>query len=215
MQPITVTKNLIAASTTGIATFSSAGALSAINSSDLGTARRIVVWGSTSVATTFRITGTSETGTPIGETITGSSIGAEVATTQDFRTVTGIAIGSTAITSTAGYIGTNTKGGTPWKVVDTWREPVALGFNVTTTTTGIIASLEYTQDYPAYNVQAGTWAGNATLTGPVPTISTACSSVTAATNGTFAPVPVAAWRVTLTSTSSGAGTVNATVIQSG
>ena len=214
MQPVYVSKNLIAASSTGIGTISSAGVVSTLNSSSLGTGRRIAVWGSTSVATTFQITGTSEFGSVISETITGSSIGTEVATTQDFLTVTAVTPGSTAITSTTGYIGTNTQGGTPWQVVDTWRNPTGLGFNVTPTTTGIVASLEVTMDYPSYNRQTSLWAGNNTLTGPRPTISTACSSVTAATNGNIA-YPLAAWRITLTSTSSGAGTVNATVIQSG
>jgi len=214
MQPIYVSKNLIAASSTGIGTISSAGVVSTLNSSSLGTGRRIGIWGSTSVATTFRIVGTSEFGAVISETITGSTIGGEVATTQDFLTVTAVTPGSTAITSTTGYIGTTTQGGTPWQSVDAWRDPIEFGFNVTPTTTGILASLEVTMDYPTYSVQTGLWGGNNTLTGPRPTISTACSSVTAATNGNIG-YPIAAWRITLTSTSSGAGTVNATVIQSG
>lgn len=213
MQPIYVTKNLIAASSAGIGSFSSAGAVGTLNSSSLGTGRRIIVWGSTSVATTFKITGTSESGTIISETITGSSVGSAVATTQDFLTVTAVTPGSTAITSTAGYIGTNTQGGTPWQVVDDYRNPINLGFNVTPTTTAVTVSLEYTFQYPSY--VNGAWIGAGTsVSGPVPFISTACSSVTAATNG-YVNFPVAAWRITLTSSSSSAGSAHGSVIQSG
>ena len=212
MQPIVVTKNLIAASSGGIATFSSAATTITVNSSSLGTARRIVVWGSTSVATTFTITGTNGEGLPLSEVITGSSVGTAVATTQDFLTVTSVTAAA-GVTSTAGYVGTNTQGGTPWKVIDTWLNPVNVGFNVTPTTTGVVASLEVAMDYPSYST-ASKWAGQNPTTGPAATISTACSSVTSATNGSIS-YPFAAWRVTLTSSSSGAGSVNATVIQSG
>ena len=212
MQPIIVTKNISAASSAGIGTFSSAETSVTVNSSSLGTARRIIVWGSTSVATTFTITGTNGAGLPLSEVITGSSVGAAVATTQDFLTVTSVTLAS-VVASTAGYVGTNTQGGTPWKIIDTWRDPINVGFNVTPTSTSVIASLEVTMDYPSYSTASG-WEGQNPLTGPAATISTACSSVTSATNGSI-NYPFAAWRVTLTSTSSGAGSVNATVIQSG
>jgi len=212
MQPIYVTKNLIAASSTGIGTFSSAATSITVNTSNLGTARRIIVWGSSSVATTFTIVGTNGEGLPLSEVITGSSIGSAVATTQDFLTVTSVTAAA-GVASTAGYIGTNNQGGTPWKVIDTWRDPINVGFNVTPTSTSVIASFEVTMDYPSYSTATG-WAGRNPNSGPVATISTACSSVTSDTNGSIS-YPFAAWRVTLTSTSSGAGSVNATVIQSG
>jgi len=212
MQPIVVTKNLSAASSAGIGTFSSAETSVTVNSSSLGTARRIVVWGSTSVATTFTIVGTNGVGLPISEVITGSSVGAAVATTQDFLTVTSVTLGA-VVASTAGYVGTNTQGGTQWQIIDTWRNPINVGFNVTPTSTSVVASLEYTMDYPSYST-ASKWAGQNPNSGPVAVVSTACSSVTSATNGSIS-FPFAAWRVTLTSTSSGAGSVNATIVQSG
>lgn len=211
MQPVVVSKNLIAASSTGLGTFSSAGTVT-LNTSSVGTGRRIIIWGSTGTGTSIRIVGTNEFGTPIGETISGSSIGTAVATTQDFLTLTSVSVTGT-INSTTGYIGTNTQGGTPWQAVNSYVTPINLGFNVTPTTTAVIASLEYTFDYPAYSSVAF-WNAPNPLVGPPAFISTACSSVTAAANGNI-NIPVSAWRITLTSTSSGAGSANATVLQAG
>lgn len=213
MQPVYVSKNISAASSAGVASFTSAGAIT-LNTSDLGTARRIIVWGSTSVAATFTIYGSDETGTPLSETVVGSTTGAVVTTTQDFRIVSSVAISGT-ITATGGYIGTSTQGGTPWQVVDTTRNPIGLSFDVRPTSTSVVVSLEYSPDYPAYNPQNRNWPQSANQSnGPYPTISTACSSVTAVTIGSIS-TPIAAWRLTLTSSSSGSGTAIALVTQSG
>lgn len=208
--PTYITKNLIAASSAGIASVTSAAVVT-LNTSSLGTARRIVVWGSTSVSGTWTITGTNATGLPLSETVSGSTTGAAVATTQDFLTVT--AVSAPTFVSTNGYVGTNTQGGTSWNPIKSWANPVNVGFNVTPTTSSVIASLEYTMDYPSYSTVSG-WSGQNPTTGPAATISTACSSVTAATAGNIG-FPFAAWRVTLTSSSSGSGSVNASVLQSG
>jgi hypothetical protein len=213
MLPIYVSKNLIAASSTGVAAVSSGGVVT-LNTSSLGTGRRLIVWGSTSVAGTWTITGLSETGTTISETVSGSTTGAAVATTQDFISVTSIV--SPTFTSTQGYVGTNTQGGTPWKGLDTNRNPINVGFllGLTSTANSMGLSFEYTMDAPIYNVQAAHWDNPNTTVGPQATISSLGSTVASNTLGSIT-TPITAWRETLTSTSSGAGSGYATVLQSG
>ena len=218
MQPIRVTKVLAAASTTGLGSFSSAGVVT-LNTSNMDTARRVIVWGSTAVDSTILITGTNQFGTVISESVYGSSItGTAVATTQDLLIVTSVVVTTGGVTSTTGYIGTSTNGGTPWAVIDNTRQYPNLSFQLSPTTTGIQASLEYTFDYIQYpwtNPTSTSTGTNMYRSGaPFPVISSLGSSVAALTQGNLTINPTA-WRVTLSSSATGAGTIVATVIQSG
>lgn len=221
--PIYVSKNLIAASSTGIGTLSSASpGVATLNSSSLGTQRRVTIWstGATLASASFTVTGTREGGGVFSETITGPTSNAAVTTTQDFLTVTSVAA-SSVIANTA-TIGTNTQGGTAWKPANLHVTPQQLGCQLTLSSTAILVSVEYTMDDPTLCGQAAVAGGSAIPFNAVPvaTTSTAFSSVAANTWGLInvagtQSLPIGWWRVTLTSTSSAAGTVNAGVIQAG
>lgn len=213
MQPIYVTKNIAAASSTGVGSFSSGGTIT-LSCATLDTGRRIILWGSTSVAGNITIYGLSEAGTPISETLVGSTIGSVVTSVQDYIKINALSLPSAGFASTTGYLGTSSQGGTPWQAVDTNRSPVNVGFTLTPTTSAIVASFEYTTEAPIYLSPQARWQNPNSVTGPQPTVSSLGSSVTAAAYGAIT-TPIAAWRVTLTSTSTGAGTINAAVVQSG
>lgn len=215
MLPVYITKNLAAASSTGIGTFSSAGVVT-LPTVTQATGRRIIVWGSSALGASVTLTGLSETGGIIAETVTSSTTpGTAVATTQDFTRVTAVTV-SCGVASTTAYLGTNTQGGTPWYVVDTYDNPVNIAFllDITSPSTVVAASFEYTFDYPSYDPNTRSWAGLTPAAGPRAVISSLGSSVTADANGVITS-PITAWRVTVTSTSSAAGSVGATVVQSG
>ncbi len=216
MQPIRVTKTLAAASSTGLGSFSSAGVVT-LNTSKLDTARRIIVWGSTAVDNTILITGTNQYGTVISEAVFGSTVtGTAVATTQDFLSVTSVTMSTAGVTSTTGYIGTSTNGGTAWVPIDNTRPYPNLSFQISPDSTGTQTSLEYTFDniqYPWTNVTSTSTGTNMWRSGaPYPVISSLGSSAAALTQGLLILNPTA-WRITMSS--SGSGTVTATVIQSG
>lgn len=214
MFPTYLTKSLATGSSTGVGTFSSAGVVTLGAGTSFTTGRRVLIWGSSALGATIKITGTSEGGTIISESVASSTaVGGTAETIQDFGSVTAITV-SCGIASTAGYIGTSSRGGTPWVVVDTTRNPINVEFSLTPSSTAIVASLEYTLDYPSYDVQLGEWNAANSTSGPVARVSSLGSSVVANTIGLINS-PVAAVRVTLTSSSSAAGTINATVIQSG
>lgn len=214
MQTQLVTKFLPTGSSTGVGSFSS-GAVLTGGTATFTTARRLIVWGSSALGATITITGTSEGGGKISEVVASSTtVGATVQTVQDFMSVTAVTI-SCAVASTAGYIGTSSQGGTAWQLVDTMKNPINMFFYVRPTSTTVTVTLEYTNDYPSYNVQAGIWDLSANSTaGPAPIASTV---VTALASAGFEArtTPFTAWRLTLTSSSSGSGTVAATVVQSG
>lgn len=221
MQPIRLTKVLAAASSTGIGTFSSAGVVS-LNTAGgvvLDTGRRIAVWGTTSIETTILITGTNETGEVISELVFGASAtGSITETTQDFKSVTAVSVSTAGVTSTAGYIGTSSHGGTPWKLIDNWRNPSFINFQLDPGSTTILGSFEYTfgaLTYPWINPTSTSSGTNTWRSGaPYPVISSLGSSVSATTQANLNLGPHAV-RITLTSSSSAAGTLAATVIQSG
>jgi hypothetical protein len=228
MQPIRILpKSLATASSTCYGVFSSAAgsigpgsSLSTFNSSlVLDTARRIIVWGSTSVATPITITGLSETGQTISETIFGSTTtNVATETTQDFIQVTQVSISTAGVTSTGWYVGTSSHGGTPWKQIDNTRSYPYVSFYLNPSSSQVLASFEYTFDdiltYPWINATSTSTGVNWRSGAPYPVISSLGSSVSSGTNGflNFAPN---AWRVTMTSSAAGAGIVTATVIQSG
>jgi hypothetical protein len=238
--PQYVQKLLIAASSTGLGTLSTA-AVATINSSVLDTQRRITAWttGATSTSATITIIGTREGGTPVRETITGPTSNAAVATTQDFLSITSVSASS--VLGSVITFGTNTSGGTQWKPINTHTTPIQVGCYLTLSSTSIIASMEITMDDPTTAFYAGSGGSGPSVAGGlvaaggqaipynVPPAVINCvgfSSVQANTFGalgitssaTAAPgfqVPFWGWRLTLTSSSSTAGNVNAAVIQAG
>lgn len=225
MNPQYLQKSLIAASSTGIGTLSSASpGVATLNTSALDTQRRITIWstGATLASASFTVTGTREGGGPVKETVTGPTSNAAVTTTQDFLTVTSVSASSVIANQVT--FGTNTQGGTSWKPANLHITPQEIGCALTfsSTANSLTASMEYTFDDP-------TLCGAAAVPGgqqipfdavPISMISTAFSSATGNTWGRLnvagaQSVPIGWWRMTLTSSSSGAGNVSAAVIQAG
>lgn len=214
MLPINVSKYLPTGSTNAVGTFSSAGVVTLGTGATFTTGRRVIVVGSSALGATVKITGLSESGTPISESVASSTTpGTAVQTTQDFLSVTAVTV-SCAQASTTGFIGTSSQGSTPWYISDLTRNPINFEFYVRPTSTGVTATLEYTFDYPSYDVQGGLWNTQNSTAGPIAIASTVITALATAgfENKT---IPLAAWRIVLTSSSSAAGGVAGTVIQSG
>src|SRR6185437_8220952 len=152
MLPIRLSKSLTAASANAIAlsqSLASAGNLTLNGASASGgvatldTQRRVLVTSAgNDSGITFTVTGASESGTPISQTLTGANAGTAV-TTLDFLTVTQVSVsGATASTVT---VGTNTVGSTPWKM-QAW-ELASQNLQFSTTVSGTINySIEVTPD---------------------------------------------------------------------
>lgn len=227
---IEVTKTLAAASSTGIGTISSASpAVATLNTSSLDTGRRISIWstGSTLAGFTFTVIGIREGGGPMRETITGPTSNVAVATTQDFLSVSSILPSSSPLTNVA-TVGTNTQGGTVWQSVNVFTNPVQLGANLTfsSTANGTLASIEVTGDNPFQDPNGYVPGGipNDLEVVPISFTSTAFSSVSGNTweslnivgPGSGQMVPIRAWRLTITSSSTSATTtVNVDALQAG
>lgn len=235
MNPVYVTKSLVTASSTGIASISSGQSSAAsLNSSQLDTQRRITIWASSLGVTTasFTITGTQEGGGSIYEVLTGPSSIAPAVTIQDYLTVTSV-VASSALQSQV-VVGTNTQGSTPWQSVNVHITPVMVGGYMHFSSTGnnMIGSIELTMDNPFVAnlpVSPGGFlplhraTHGASMAPFTAWISTAFSSMTSdnwdpinvagALNGNL--MPIYAWRLLLTSTSSTAGDVDVRAIQAG
>lgn len=247
MGQIYISKALTASSSNTLGSFSTAtvtaytsgagatiGTSSGATATTLDTARRIIVWSSAAASDGLRITitGLSESGATISETIVGSSAAGSVkTTTQDFLSITSVSFSSQNTLGAAIHFGTNTQGGTPWKIIDQGTpEPLnfsmALTFNSTISTT--LANLEVTLDDPTNTIPAPPRFLSTAPTVQVPftpvsfiqafTGSTALSTANAAqTAPAFGTITsnIAAWRLTLTSSSSTAGGLQATAMQYG
>lgn len=159
------------------------GSLATAGVATLDAARRVLLTsGGDDHLITFTVTGTNSAGNPLTETVTGTNA-STVATTQDFKTVTGIThTGSVAGTLTAG---TNGVGSSPWFIVDRDVNPVNIGIGVVVSGT-INFTVEYTYDDP-----------NAPYTGTFPTVFpiTALATKTANTDSSIA-FPIFALRLT-------------------
>lgn len=223
--PVYLSKNLVAASSTGIGIISSAGVVT-LNTSKFDTQRRVTIWstGATLASATFTVVGTREGAGIVTETITGVTSNAAVATTQDYLSVTAVSV-SSVITNQA-TLGTNTQGGTPWQSVNLHITPVQIGGAIvfTSTANGVIGQIDLTMDNPFLAPPAQVPGGLPYPINAPPAVftSTAFSSATNSNDidgvnviGTGLLVPITAWRLTITSSSSGAGTVNFTAIQAG
>jgi hypothetical protein len=210
-----VTKVLAAASSTSIASISTAGGGTiTLSCATLDTARRISVFSASLSPTSYVITGLNQYGKQITETVIPSTTVVSVGTTtQDFLKVTAITISSVLSTSGGLLVGTSTIGGTPWTPVDTTRNPPFVSFQLTPSSSQTQTSFEYTQSYPNYDPVAGAWVGSSN--GPQPTISSLGSS--AAGPGTtqgYINFPIVAWRLTFASTVTTATTAG-TIMQVG
>lgn len=205
-----VTKSLLAASSTSIGSFSSAGVMT-LSCAVLDTPRRIVIAGTSGLGTAATITGLTYGNQVITESVVTSSIpGGTVQTTQDFIKVTSISLSSNpALTSSqGGIIGTSSQGGTPWFQVDTNQNPFNLMFSLTPASSQTQTSFEWTMDDPVYNPATGLWVGCAfSSRGPQPQVSSLGSSVIGPTTTNSAlNTPIIAWRITFSSSgSSGTG----------
>lgn len=219
MQPIYVSKTLTAASSNGLGSVSTAAtSVVTVNSSLLDTGRRLVFYSTGDASSlTLTFTGNGEgRGATFSEAVVGSTAAGIAATTlSDFTQLTAVAISSNA--NIPILIGTSSVGGTSWKVVDysIRSNPAALGAGLTfsSSAAGLTASIEMTMDdvtgaYPSPNFT-------------VPRVFTSTSHVVNASTNSWGVVnndintivPIAGWRLTITS--SGTGTVYATVLQSG
>lgn len=240
MSQVYLTKTITASSSNTLGSYSTAtttvytsGATVTTTGVALDTARRIIVWSSAAASDGLLITltGTSESGATISEILTGSSAaGSTKVTTQDFLTVTSVSFSSQNPLGAIIHVGTNTQAGTPWKMFDqnieTFNFSAQISFNSTISTT--LANLELTNDDPTNTVKAPARFLSTSPTVQVPftpsafitsqtgstALSTANASQTAPAAGTITNV-AAAWRITLTSSSSTAGSLQATGLQLG
>lgn len=209
MQPLYVQKNLIAASSTGIGTLSSASpGVATLNTSNLDTQRRISIFstGVTLASATFTVTGTREGGGVIRETLTGPTSNAAVSTTLDFLSVTAVSA-SSVIANTATF-GTNSIGSSPWKIMSWHIAEFMIGIAVITGSSLPNYTVEYTYEDPM-----GIYPSLSTAAGPTPFSVAQLSSATGTQDSNIV-VPVAAVRLTLNSNSS-AGNTTMVLLQSG
>lgn len=224
MQPIYVSKSLVTASTNIVGSVSTAAtSVVTVNSSNmpLDTQRRIVFSSTAADTSTLRltITGTREGGGVFSETVAGSTAGAGTAatTTSDFLTVTAISVSSNA--NVPILVGTSSVGGTAWKLTNWHVEPpMQIGGALTFSSSGngMTGVIDLTMDDPTRTYPNPLFA--------VPTIFNSTTHLgVAGSSNTWGILnadannltPVAAWRLTITSSSSSAGTVSATIMQAG
>lgn len=221
-RPIYLTKRLNAASSnvlgtvtaqTSISTF----AISLLSSITLDTPRRIQFASSVNVssAITFILTGVIEGGGIKTEQFY-SSTGAAI-TTLDYQQVNSVSISSaTGIPFT---IGTNNTGGTRWCVVDqVLGGPLSGNITFSSSSNSMTGSLEWTMDDPIGNYPIVTPLNQ--FPQPTVLVSSILAGVTGNTDGIInvdgqIPIPAYAYRLTITSSSSTAGQVWATVLQQG
>lgn len=220
MQPIYVSKNLAAASSNGIGSVSTAvPSVVTLNTSALDTGRRIVFYSTADASTlslTFTGIGESRTAS-FSETVAGSTAnGVAATTTSDFTQLSAVSISSNA--NIPILIGTSSVGGTQWHLANWQIAPMEhCGYlHFSTSANGMQARYDVTLDDP-------------TRTYPNPYLSVPIVFNSTSPVGTFTSTdaignicvdgsvmsPFAAWRLTITSSSSGAGTVYGTVIQAG
>jgi hypothetical protein len=203
--PVVHTKTLAAASANNICasqTPAGAGALTINGSAATGgvatldTQRRVLVTtAGAESGKTMVISGTTESGTAISETVALPNAGT-VATTKDFLTVTSAVISAAAAAGIT--IGTNASGSTPWRNANTHLTPFALQIN-----SGISGSVTYSIET--------TQSDYLTLATTVVVDATSVAGTSAASTLTVS-APVRAWRTTVTA---GTGTVTTGGIQAG
>lgn len=156
------------------------------------------------------IKGTQDGGNTITETISGSTATntPATATLQDFLTVTSISVSS--VPNQPLYFQTNSNGGTSWVPVNTCVTPTNIGFNLTysSTTTPLTGWIEYSYDNPPGQ---GTQNTLSSFSHPYPIVSTALSTAANTATAGVCQLPIACWRMTITSTSTAATTTTSSL----
>jgi hypothetical protein len=242
-QQVTLTKSLVASSSLALGLFSSAattlytsGSSAAVGTSTgsvataLDTGRRIAVWSTAADMSGLLITlsGLTSGNDALVETVVGATASGLVRETkQDFAVVNSVAFSSQNPIAAALHIATSSHGGTPWITTNTWADPFDLSAQITLSATGNSMSANFecclddiTQTVPQQVRTVSSTPATVIPWFPLPFISQVPGStfistaIDAVTLGNI-PTPIAAWRVTLTSSSSTAGTMGVTVLQSG
>jgi hypothetical protein len=223
-QPVYVTKQILVPQSTNIVgSVSSGTAIGTVNSSNmpLDTQRRIVFLSTAADTSSLKLTivGTQQGGGRISEIVQGSTAGASTTATtrQDFLTVTSITASSLA--NVAILVGTSSVAGSPWVMANWWVTPPALSATAVLNSSGATATWEFTLDDPTE-----TYYPNPNITAPSVFASTGIAAATGSSGATLGSTAtttmgaisfaVAAWRMTLTSSSS-TYALNATVLQAG
>lgn len=240
-QPITLNKSITTSSSGMLGWFSSgtvlytSGSSAAIGTSSgsvatlLDTGRRISVWSSAAASDSLivTITGVSDGGDVVTESILGSSAAGAVRTTQqDFQSITSITFSSSL--NVRMNIATSSQAGTPWITTNSWANPFDLTAIITLTSTANSAKANFECTLEDIT-QIGVQGPNKLLSSsnprvvpwyPTPFISQVAGStyvstaIDAVTTGYFTS-PISAWRVTLTSSSSNAAQMGVSVLQAG
>jgi len=202
----TLTKQLSGASTNTIAHSQTPGAAGNLTLTaspvSLDTARRVLftpAGAEGANGTVWTVYGTNGSNNNIQETVTGVDNPSTVATQQDFKTVSRIAVNKAQ--AGAVIVGTNGVGSTDWQSVDLMREPVNVNFQVV-----VSGTVNYTIEYTSQDV-------NALGVGAYPTVfahSTVASQSTSQ-SGSFTD-PIAYLRLTV---NSGTGSATLTYEQAG
>ncbi len=205
--PITFTKILTAANATVIATVQAHAAEGALSLSAspviLDSQRRVsLLMTASNSGDTIIVSGTNESGTPISESITVGATATTLVTAMDFKTISLI----TATTLTGNIsAGTNATGSSPWMMANPWVNPSYISIAATSTLSNSVTfSGEYTLDIDPCGIRS-----NAPLTAvnafTIPMLAASTNSVsgliTAGTSGE--PLPVSAWRFTITAGTAG------------
>jgi hypothetical protein len=207
-QPNVITRSLIPAVATAIATSQSpaAGAITLTSPVvTLDTQRRVVITsGGNDSGINFTVFGTNQVGAPIQDTFAGGNGTTSVGLSNlDFLTVNAIThSGSVASTLTAG---TGNTGSSLWQIVNWNPTPVNIGYVVEQRTGTSTFTLDLTLDDP--NILPGTGGLNAAgLAFPF------ASPFFASTGTTTLTMPIVAWRLT---TNAGTGTLVVRSLQAG
>jgi hypothetical protein len=214
-------KLLVALSSAGLGSVSTAATpVTTLNTSALDTGRRVAIFstaGSTSMAVT--VTGIIEGGGVKTEVIIGSSsANTQINSIWDYTSL--LSVTTSSAPNIVVNIGTSSMAGTPWRLTDWNKTPQDLSGQITfsTSANGMTGRFDVTLDDPTFVT------GRASpITVPTVFNSTSLVGVQASTNSfdrlavnpAGTPFPIAAWRLTITSSSTSAGSVSGAVFQGG
>jgi hypothetical protein len=222
MQPIYVSKNLVAASSNGIGSISTAvPSVVTLNTSNLDTGRRIIFTSTAADTSSLTLTFTGlgeQRSKAFSESVSGSTAGAgtSATTTSDFLSVSSVTASSNA--NVPILIGTSSVGGTQWKLSNWHIAPHEnCGYlHFSTSANGMQARYDVTLDDPTGTYPNPYFSVPIVFnsTSPVGTFTSTDAIGNICVDGNVMS-PFTAWRLTITSSSSGAGTVYGTVLQAG
>jgi hypothetical protein len=207
-QPNVITRSLIPAVATAIATSQSpaAGAITLTAPIvTLDTQRRVVITsGGNDTGINFTVFGTNQVGAPIQDTFAGGNGTASVGLSNlDFLTINAIThSGSVASTLTAG---TGNTGSSLWQIINWNPTPINMAWVIEQRTGTSVFAIEITLDDP--NILPGTGGLNAA--GLAFPLATSISTAIGLSNFTS---PFVAWRLTI---NSGTGTLVTRALQAG